>query len=278
MPQPNTGPFTFADNKAVQDIAKVPEHYRSFYEDGGDGNFTLKDSPEIQGAIKGVDTLSRTLASERAGRKADAKNIVDLTPLSEYGTTIAEITEAIGTKFTGLNEQIAAGSETKIDLEAIKKEMGANHATEIQKHEGVVDQLKAQIYGLEVTNQGNAAFVEAGGNPEDRELLMLALQPYVKSVFKDGVVQTFVVDDDGQTVRFAANEAGDMVEMSVRQKILEMKDTPRYAKLFKSEVPEGPNHQKPGIRIQPRKPGIPVKEMNSVQKISSGLSKGLHQK
>ncbi len=270
-------PFTFEKAQTVEKLDTVPEHYRSMYaENSESGGFTLiADNEIINGATKGIDTLSKALASERLGRKADAKKMVDLAPLSQYGDSVETISAGVTAAIEDLNTKIKNGDVVKADSDAIKLELGKIHQTEIGKRDTREKTLRDQIYDLTVTNQANAAIVEHGG--EEGDLINLALQQFVREVEVDGKIKIVVVDEEGHP-RFAQNKAGEAVEMSISQKVEEMK-LGKYAKLFKSTTKDGT-----GVNSQDRNQRrttttqIPTKrsDMTPVQKIASGLGKKQH--
>ena len=269
MPQP-VKQFTFETNPTVDAIESVPEHYRSFYEAGEEeGTFKLQDNPIIQGATQGIDKLAKALASERTGRKADKAGIVDLSPLSEFGATPADILSSVQAKIDELQSAATSGTDAKEALANVKIEMNKLKDLEVGKRDTTIDSLKGQIYQMQVNGEGERACIASGANTEDIEFIMGAAKPYIQQIERDGAVKTVVVDAEGQT-RFAQNPAGDMAEMTVSQLILEMKAQPKYAKFYKSEVPDGTTPRIPGQRVVP--------EMNSVQKISAGLKAGQYQK
>lgn len=245
MPKPNSNAkiFTFEDNKTVSDLKAVPEQYRSLYSQNGE-NYDLTPPEGSQPLITGIDTVARGLASERTGRKADKDRIVDLSPLSEYGTSPEEIKASFTAKVEELQTQITGEGDAKLNLEKIKEDIKKAHSIEMQSAADTIKGLQGQIYNYEFTNQAQAAIATQGAAQYQAPLL-LAMKPFIREKTEDGKHKVVVVDEEGN-IRY---NGGTQAEMTVAELVGEMKSSELYAHFFPSDKPKGPglhdNNPKP---------------------------------
>lgn len=249
--------FEFAP---VDNLDKVPEQFRSIYVTG-EGDKYVPD-PAHKGLVEAVVGLNRALKAARTEAKNKAS--VDLTPLAEFGSTVEEIKANIIKKQAELQNELAKGSEAKLNLDKIRQEMADAHAKELQKAQVRTEALQKQLYGLLVENAATAAIVEQKGIPE---LLLPFIKSQVKVVEQDGEFKVFVVDSQGDQ-RYSGVTGQ---PMTIKELVAEMKANERYGRLFESEAPVGGGMSPRSGQTFPRQTG---KTLSAHEKIVLGLAKG----
>jgi len=257
--------FDFATNQTVDSIESVPQDFRGLYTEA-DGKYSLKsDDAGVQSAVAAVVRLNEALNKSRGEVKTLKSGQVDLTPLSDYGSTPEEIAQAVADKVKTFEDELAKGEGAKLNLDKIKEDLAKAHANDLKSKDTRIEALTGQLYGMMVETAATSAIAAEKG---DVELLMPFIKKQVAPVEEDGKFKVFVVDSDNER-RYSGTTG---VPMTIKELVAEMKGQEKYGKLFESETPSGPGF-KPGARKTMQTPG---KELTSVQKISAGLSKGQH--
>lgn len=255
--------FDFATNRTVEDMKTVPEQFQPLYKETEDGKFTLSSEPAVVGAVEAMIGLSTALTASRLEAKDYKGKQVDLSSLSDWGTEPEAIKTAIATKLDELTAEIAKGKGATLDLDSLKEALAKTHAQEIGAKDVVIEGMRGQIHKELVTNRAQAAIAKAGGN-------LLLLEPHlnksIKTVANDkGEFEAQVVDKDG-TRRFSGVTAE---HMTIEELVAEMKTKEEFGPCFVSDAPSG-GGAKPIGGAPPR---LAVDKMNSVDKISAGLTK-----
>lgn len=255
--------FDFAENRSVDSIDKVPEQFRALYTETETGGFELSKEPTVSGAVEAILGLRKALTASRAEAKEAKGKAVDLSSLSDYGTTVDDINKGFTSKIEELQAEIAKGKGASLDLDKLKEAMNEQHAKAILAKDGVIQNLEVQLHKELVVNRATAAIVEAGGNPL---LLMPHVNKYVKAVANDAGQYEVHVLDDADTRRFSGLTGE---HMTIKELVGEMKADEKFGVCFASTAPEG-GGTKPITPISTKpQPG----ERNPQQKIADGLAK-----
>lgn len=257
--------FKFADNQTVESLDGVPEDYRCFYGES-DGQFKLQnDNPIVAASVKNLTQLGTTLAKERTNLEAAKKGRVDLSPLSDYGTTPEEIAEKVTELVTEASKK-GDGAATKWQekLNQQKADMTKAHEAATTKLNEGTASLKNALYSQMVSSNALQALVKHKGAAE---LMMPIIRQHVQVTEDNGEYRPIVVDENG-TERFGGTGAA----MTVEELVGELKKDDRYSRGFESESPKGTG-TKPGAPSRPGiRPGGDPAERSSLDKIKAGLA------
>lgn len=250
--------FDFEANATVKAIDAVPEQFRGLYEqDAAAGTYKLKTAdPVVKGAVEAAVGLSRAIKAERAATAAAQAKIVDLAPLSEYGSTPVEIETAIKARIEELQAK-------RVDVDKLKADVAKGYKTEIEKRDEAVKRLRGQLEKVLVDNTIRQTL---GGKAHDPDLVIPFVKERVRVVDENGQLSVRVVDEQG-TERHTAQGL-----MSINDLVEEMKSGPKYARLFKSEASSG-SGAKPNAAAARSIPAVgnTSDARNSVDKIRQGL-------
>lgn len=255
--------FSFADSQVVDSLDKVPQDFRSLYEEK-DGKFTLSQDDKVKSAVSAVTSLNKALKAARAEAKAKGVT-VDLSPLEEYGKSPEEIAAGVKAKLSALEEAAAGSKEAKLNLDKVKDELSKAHAKDLQVKDIKITALRGQLDKLMVENVAKTAITDTGGDAATIEILMPHLSPHVKSVEEDGEYRAYVVDKSGDK-RYSGTTGE---PMTIKELVAEFKGSDKFGKLFPSEAPSGGGVKPQGGRGN----GLPTqkRELTSTEKIASGL-------
>ena len=260
-------PYDLAGNKKLKTLETVPTDFQNFYKQDGEEYLLDTENPVVSAAVSIITGLSNTLNTARTEADKYKSKAIDLSALSDYGTSPEEIKSAVAAKIEELQQQLAGGKEATLNLEKIKEDLAKAHSKELEIKDNRATALQKQLETLLIVNAATSAISEAKG---DIDLLMPFVRQSVKTVEEDGEFKVLVVDDAGDR-RFSGTTGA---PMTIKELVNDMKaDTNKYGKLFASEAPAGGGKQ-PGSGITPTpKQG---EEMSAVDKISVGLKKGQH--
>lgn len=243
----------------VTDLGGVPEQFRSFYNpDPVDGKYQVLDT--FGGAASAILGLNKSLKAARL--EARARN-VDLTPLSEFGSTPEEIAEKVKNRIAELETALAQGDKAKLNVDKVRDELSKNHAAELGKTKEREAVLLGEIRRMTVTQSAIAAIVDLKGEPD---LLMPFVTNQVQVVEEGGKFNVYVVDAAGDRRYSGATGA----PMTIGELVKEMKSNPKFSRLFDAEQQSGGGGMPPGgggSRI-PRT----QEKLTSVDRISRGLA------
>lgn len=262
--------FSFADSQEVQDLNAVPEQFRPLYGEKDGGGFTLKTAnPAVKGAVEAIVGMDKALKTTRSERDAALKRVVDLGPLSDYGTTPDEIAAAVKAKLDEATAALAAGA--KINPDKIKQEVAAQFARESAGKDAQITELTGQLQGMLVDQGLTSAAVDKDVDA-DPELFAALVRPQVRMVVKDGKRFAAVVDKDGE-VRYSGLTG---LPMTIKELGMELKAAGKHARIFNSNANNGSGSEQTAQR-RPASTTMTQKQadqMSSVDKISLGLRKG----
>jgi len=245
----------------VESLDTVPEPFRPLYAQNDGGKFSV--NPEYKSLADTYIGLNRSLKAARAEAKAKGTQVVDLSPLSEFGTTPDEIKTTVQTKLEELQAELAKGGQAKLNLDKIKQDLAEAHSKELTKQQTRAQALETQLYSVLVENEATLAVAELKGIPE---LLMPFIKNQVKVKDEGGRFAAFIVDNQGDQ-RYSGITGQ---PMTIKELVAEMKANEKFGRLFESDVQGGggkPPVQNPGGY----KP--PAKILSANDKISAGLNK-----
>lgn len=230
--------FIFGQNETVTDLNSVDENLRPFYEKGeGEESYTIK--ADLQGLAKAWDGINNANSNIRKENKSLASGRVDLSGLSEYGTTPTEILTAFTNKTKEMSDALDK-KEGHVNPEKIRVEMKKAHTVELDTANKRADSYKNQLYDTLVTNVAMKAISEHKGNA--RLLLKFVTEKIVmKDV--DGRLEPHVMDEDGDRKMGGAGSY-----MTVPELVKNMKGDRDFAALFEADVHNGsgpPNNRAP---------------------------------
>jgi len=220
--------FKFSENETVESLEAVDESLRVFYQEAEEGKYTIKE--ELRPTAVSWDNINGANANIRKENKALKTSKVDLTGLSDYGSTPAEILEAFTTQKKELSNALDK-KEGHVNPEKIRIEMKKQHAVEIEQATKRAETYKAQLYDTLVTNEAMKAIVEHKGNSE---LLLGFVREQVKMEDVDGKLIPRVIDTDGD---HRIGGAGSL--MTVPELVKSMKGEKKYGALFEADVNNG---------------------------------------
>lgn len=255
--------FDFGQNAEVSDISTVPEQFRPLYVEKDGGGHKLSDDASVKGAVEAVLGLNRALKASRAEAKDAKGRNVDLSGLSDFGTTVDEITNGISAKIEELKGQITSDGKAKINIEKIKEDLAKQHSTDLTGKDTRIDALQGQLYEMLVQSEAKSAISTEKG---DVDLLMPFVGKHVQVLEEDGSYKVFVVDGAGD--RRYSGVTGQ--PMTINELVKEMKGNDKYGRLFDSEAPKGTGAV-PGStgtsQIRPKS-----ENLSPTQKIARGLA------
>lgn len=247
--------------ETVEDLNTIPADFRPLYAQGDNG---VSINPDLKSTVDAFRNINKALTKSRTEADGYKKQVVDLSPLAEYGDSPETIQQAFQTK---MDEILSTSGKAKIDIEKIKADMAKATATEREKLERRNVALTQQLYTLNVRNEGIAA-ISAAGAAERAQLIMPFIERSVQQVEEEGKLNTYVVDQDSN--RRFSSITGE--PMTIRDLVDEMRNSDQYAPLFPSQTRSG------GGTTQNRQNGTSTnvrqkaEDMNPTQKIAAGLA------
>jgi len=263
--------FDFAQMTTVDSLEKVPEDFRGLYSDIGDGKYSLRsDDPGVSSAVSAVTRLNNALKAARTdASRAAASRGEDLAPLAAFGSSAAEIAEAVNARIEELETKLQGATGKKSEeiekrIEKLKNDLMGTHKREVDAREDRIKALHGQLHSVLVSDSLTRDSVAAG--VDDPDLFAPFVTPSLRPVEENGKLVVRVVDEAGD-VRISG-VTGE--PMTIKERVAELKGQDRFARFFASDAPSGG-----GGRTQRPNPQRPAaKEMTSTQKISEGLVKG----
>lgn len=259
--------FNLLENKTVQTLDGVPADFQPFYKQTENGYTIDDENAAVKSAFSIITGLANSLNTARGEADRYKSQVVDLSPLSDYGDNPTSIKTAISTKLEELQNQLAGNEDAKLNLETIKADLAKGHAKEVEKKDARITALLGQLENLLLTNEATRAISDAKG---DVDLLMPWIRQNAKTIEEDGLFKVFVVDQDGNR-RYSASSGS---PMSINELVTEMKGQPKYARLFESETRHGGGMNPNSTN---KAPGPQKKDMSPSEKIAYGLKQGQHQ-
>ena len=251
--------FDFSANETVDDLQLIPAQFQPFYVEK-DGSHTIADQ------FKPLTTLTSGLAKSLKASRLEAKNAkgatVDLSVLSEFGATPAEIAEKFNLTLADLNDKLAKG--VKLDPDKIRAELSRGYDTKLAEKDLSLKSMEGTLTKYLVTSEATRAVAEFRGVPE---LLMPHISASVRVVADgSGGFRAMVVDSDGDAR--VSSVTGQ--PMTISDLVKEMKSSPVFGRAFESEAPQGGGARPGG----PKAPVLraPAAAMSSIDKIRAGLN------
>lgn len=252
--------FKFAENQSVENLDGVPENLRGFYTEG-DGGYTINEA--LAPAAEAWDGVNNANHAIRRENKTLKTGKIDLGALSDYGTTVEEIAEAVNGKVTELSE-IIDSKKNLMNPEKIRQQMTQGFEETKNQYEQRIGALTGQLYDVLARGEATDAIVAEKGNAK---LLMPFITKQVKMIEEDGKMHARVVDEDGE-MRLGAMG----LPMTVKELVGKMKTDKDYMPLFESQQTTG-GGTPPGRTPVGAQPGVPVHERDAVSNIAAGLKK-----
>lgn len=239
---------------------EIPENLRPIYQavEGEEGKYAIPENLRgVADAISGLFGANTKIRAENDELKKRPKDVVDLSPLSEYGETVESIVEAIQVKLAAAKTE--GGESYEQQLAKDRQEMKKAHDKEIEGKDKSIDAMRKAVHQHLVVSKAVEALNAENGNAE---LALPFVTKHLKVIEEDGSFTAVVVDADGDP----RISGGTGSRMTVTELVKEMKGNETYAPLFKSE-------SKGGGGIQPSTPASvpPNAEKSSISKISDGL-------
>lgn len=254
--------FEFAKNATVDDVNKVPEPFRGFYSDAGDGTYTIADS--FKASAASVDGLNRALRNARKDADESKKNRPDVAPYQGLASLLGledNTPDALKSGIEGLLDKVSKGDQGKVNWDKMKNDLERAHNTALQAKDGELSTMHGTLVKYLVESEAVRAIAEHKGVPE-------FLLPQIKQrtkVVKDG--DTFhvrVVDDSGDP---RGNASGGF--MSIGDLVKELKADKTFGRAFESDANSGSGKQPSSSQQRTPQQQAP---MNPTSRIAKGLS------
>jgi hypothetical protein len=257
--------FDFAQNREVQDLAAVPETFRGFYKEKGEGGgFALDtENPVVRGSVEVIAGLNTALGNARRDLDAAKGAKIDLSPLKDFGDDPASIKTTVETKLQELQRQIKNGADIEKQLDSQRTEMTSSFEKEKQTLAARIEALQAQLYTQLIDGE---TLSSVGDSMENPRLLLPFVRSQVRPVEADGKIAVRVIKAGTQDEIRMSGTTG--LPMTVEELVAEMRGSKEYAALFKSEARQGSGHRPGtggggGVRSSA--------DMTAAQKIAAGL-------
>ena len=263
--------FLFSENKEVQSLDKVPTDFQGLYKQDGDKYVLDSDHAGVKSSISAITRLNEALKASRAEAKNFKGQKIDLSALSEFGTSPEEILAGFKSKTTKLEGKLAGNDEAKLNLDKVREDLAKGHAKDMEGLNIKNTALGSQLNKVMVESVAKSAVNEAKG---DVDLLMPFVTTQVRNVEENGEFKVFVVDTQGD--KRYSGVTGE--PMSIVELVNEMKGSDKYAKLFTSEQKSGggmpPGASNKSLGTQKPNQG----DLSPTEKITQGLAKGQYLK
>jgi len=251
----------FDFSKLPSSMDAVPKDFQGLYVQGPDGTIALRsDDPGVMAAVNAIKGLNGALVASRAEARNNRANKVDLSALSDYGSTVEEIAANITQKINdaGKNKNTAVEQQ----VAQIREEMGQKHALDLAGKDKVNEALRGQLYKHLVTSEAVKALSDAGA--VDPDLILPMLSTLVGVVEENGGFDVRILGADGDPRYSTATGK----PMSIPELVAEMKGNEKFGPLFKSEKKPGGGKGPGPSDLHQQAP-----ELSSVDKIMAGLDK-----
>lgn len=261
-------PFDFSKNATVDSLDQVPADFQPFYKEGEDGTFALdSENPVVKSSVAVIAGLNKSLSAARKEAKDAKGKQIDLSPLSDYGTSIEEIVEGIQAKIAEVQTEGGKKSEADVQkkIDAIKADLLKANEQAVQTRDARIEALTGQLYKRMVEAEASAALAPVA---VDVELALPFVKNQIKVAEADGQFVVQVVDGEGNE-----RHGGTGNPMTIKELVAEMKGNPKYAPLFKSDSNPGAGTP-PGSTNRRTNAQTKTEDLSPTDKIKSGLDKG----
>lgn len=253
--------FEFAKNPTVVSLETVPEQFRPFYADTGEG-FALADT--YKGTATAIDGLNRSLKAARRDADEAKKNRPDVSAYAELGQLLGleeNTTDPVALK-DAMENILKQSKDGQVNWEKMKTQLKAGYEQQLGSKDKEVQGMRATLEKHLIGSEAVRAIAAAKGVPE---LLLPHIQAKTK-VIQDGDSYVVRVLDEAGDPR--GNASGGF--MTVEDLVKEMKGSPVFGRAFESEAPQG-NNTKPNTSSQ--RPAAQQQAKTAMDKIKAGLSK-----
>jgi len=251
----------FNFNQTVDTIESVPKDFQGLYVEN-DGKYTLSDDAAVKSAVSAITGLNRSLKAARGEAKDLKSRQIDLSSLSEYGSTPDSILEGFQASMSEATKGKKSQEDFQRQVTKVKEDLGQAHQAELLKEQARSQALTGQLHGILVTGAARSALAEAGAIDTDLALPFLSTQ--IKVTEEAGKFAVNVVDSTGDP-RYSGTTGA---PMSVNELVEEMKGQEKFGPLFKSDKASGagtkPNQARQGV---PKDTG----DMSPKDQIKAGL-------
>ena len=253
--------FVFEKNPEVEDITKVPEHFRSMYVEDGD-KYVLNES--LSTVANAIDGLNK--ANKRARQDADSfkRQVPDAGKLRELGTLLGLETEdmdldVLREGIEATLAKVSKGEDTKVNLDKIRQDMKRENDKMLAQKDEELNAMKGTLRSHLIDNSAVTALAQEKG---DAEILMPHIRSRCTVVEENGKHEVRVLDAEGDP-----RGDGKGGFMTVSDLVREMKESKTFSKCFESDGKSGLGAGQPG------RTGGKVVDLSPTQKIARGLSK-----
>ena len=205
--------------KAILDsLEGLDENQANLYAEQ-DGKFYLQVEPVDGYALENVQGLKSSLQKERTSAKALLKKLNAFD-----GLDAIEAKEAM--------EQLQIGNtknaeETKAQIDALKSQLSAKHAKEIETLNSSLSSMREQMSHELIKSKALESLAKHGGNAE---LLMPHIMTQTKLEELDGKFSAVVIDTNGDTRISSATNSMD--NMTIEELVEQMRNSDTFAPAF----------------------------------------------
>lgn len=250
--------FNFSENETVDSIEKVPVELRGYYQAGEGGVHSIRE--DMKAAAGAWDGMAKANTTVRTQLKEAGKGKIDMSPLSEFGSTPQEVRDAFDGRISEMSTAIEA-KKGAVDPEKLRKQMNEGFAEKEKGYQERNSALQTQLYSHLVRDEAHKALSAEKGDPN---LLMHLIEDTVKTVEENGQLVARVFEPGSDEPRL-----GNMgLPMTVTERVQELKRDDRFKVCFAADVKAGSNP--PSQRMPGKMPGeAPAK--STAQKITDGL-------
>jgi hypothetical protein len=246
------------------------------YEPTGD-EFSLIDDPRVNLAIEAVRGAFSALDAERAAHAATRAQVVDISPLNEFGENPEAIAENLRKKLESAAKK--AGKDGTSVEEAVKQareQWQAEHRGVLEardkREQGLVGQLEKLLVDQAIDKHVSTINPTKAG----REFFAMKMKASTHTKLTDAhELAATVVDADGKQ-RYSGSAVNADGSMTLAELAAELAANQDYAAYIQSDAPAGGGTPPRGTPPGPRPPG--GRELSATEKISVGIGKGQHQR
>lgn len=247
----------------LDSIEGVPVDFRGLYMEK-DGKFALRsDDDGVKAAVSAIQGLQGALRKSRDEVRTLGTKAVDLSALSDYGSTPEEIQQGIQKKIEEATKGKKGPEEMQAAVKAAQQAMADAHTKELKALQERNSFLTGNLNTHLFTSEARGALAELGAVNADLVLPFLERQVQVAEENGRFVVQ--VKGPDGN-LRYSGVGTG---PMTVKELVAEMRTQEQFQPFFKSDKPAGGGTPQGG---RPASGGRKLEDMSSREKIQAGLA------
>jgi len=203
----------------VETLETVPAQFREHYV-ARDGKFFLDAEGFTPGMFQEQNRLKNELKNAEVAL-ARYRELGDADSLAQLKASQAKLDQAV---------LIEKGEVNQL-LDSTKRQMNEAHEKETAKLQSEVDRLRGEVKSVLVDGMAEFAIIAEGG---DTEFLMPVIRKQTEIKEENGRHRVVVLGSDGQP-----RVKKDGTEFTVRDLVQELKQDPRYRKVFDLRVSSG---------------------------------------